>query len=137
MRRGRPPQGIGHVDQVPTSDETKRRLKLILETLSGAKSVAEVCAALGVSEGHFHRLREAALAGAAAALEPRPAGRPVTAAAATASRVAELEAEVVELKLDLRAAQIREELAVVLPGVLLPRGGEAAKKKGGGRPVGG
>ena len=84
---------------------------------------------LGVTESHFHRLREKALEGAAAALEPRPAGRPPTKSDAAASEVEALKAQVTELKLDLRAAEIREELAIVMPHVLLPRHEGVGKKK--------
>ena len=55
-------------------------------------------------------------------LEPRPAGRPE---AGPDARVATLEAEVRELRIGLRAAQVREEIAILLPR-LRRRGGRAA-----------
>lgn len=132
MKRGRPPRKAAHADSVSASNETKARLKVILQTLSGEKSVEQACAELGVNESHFHRLREKALAGAAAALEPRPVGRPRAEEDAAVSEVAALRAELGELKLDLRASQIREELALTMPHVLLPRAGRLGGKKGGG-----
>ncbi len=133
MKRGRPPRGAEHAERVAASAETKSRLKTILQTLSGEKSVEEACRELEVTETHFHRLREKALAGAAAALEPKAAGRPRTEPDRETSEMAALKAQVQELKLDLRAAQIREELAVVMPQVLLPREESGAEKKGGGK----
>ena len=118
MGRGRPPLGGEHVDGLEGSDEAKRRLKRILQTASGELSVAEASHDIGVTETHFHRLRETALAGAIAALEPKPAGRPRKEAPAVATHVAELESEVRELKIDLRASQLREEIAVVMPHLL-------------------
>jgi hypothetical protein len=120
------------VEKVSGSAETKKRLKVILETLSGERSVEDACATLGVKEAQFHRLREEALAGAAAALEPRPSGRPRHEQDASAAEVAALKAEVLELKVNLRAAEIREELALTMPHVLVSKVAALAKKKGGG-----
>jgi hypothetical protein len=125
-RRGRPGRGVEHVERVESSEETKRRLKLILQTLSGELSVSAACETLGVSEPHFHRLRERALTGAAEALEPRPAGRPAISRDASDTRVAELEDKLEEMKLELHASQVREQIAVLMPHLLLPVG-EAKK----------
>jgi hypothetical protein len=130
-RRGRPGLGVDHVDRADGSDEAKQRLKAILQTLSGALSVSEACALLGVSEPHFARLRERALSGAAEALEPRPAGRPAEVLDETDIRVAELEDKLGELTLELRASQVREQIAVLMPHLLQPAG--ASKKKRGRR----
>src|SRR5690349_25008390 len=113
-RRGRPGLGVEHVENVDASDETKQRLKAILQTLSGELSVAEACGKLGVSEPHFYRLRERALTGAAEALEPRPAGRPPPEVVEADARVAELEDHLGELTLELRAAPVGVEVAVVV-----------------------
>tara|TARA_B100001750_G_scaffold115557_3_gene91568 strand:+ start:590 stop:1000 length:411 start_codon:yes stop_codon:yes gene_type:complete len=109
------------VDRVEASGEAKTRLQRIVQTLTGEVSVAEACADLGVSESHFHRLRDRALAGAAEALEPRPAGRPRGATPTAAQeRIAELEDDLTEMQFQLRAAELREELALVMPHVLRP-----------------
>lgn len=129
-RRGRPGLGAGHVEGVESSDDTKQRLKVILQTLSGELSVLQACETLGVSEPHFHRLRERALTGAAEALEPRPAGRPAAALDPGLARMAELEEQVAQMSLELRASQVREQIAVLMPHLLLPAGqpSGAAKK---------
>lgn len=121
-RRGRPPLKAEHVRRVEGSEEARARLALILRTLGGELSVAEASAQLGVSESHFHRLRERALAGAAEALEPRPAGRPPSVEDPADARVAALQEQLKDMELELRAAQVREQLAMVMPHVLQPPG---------------
>ena len=102
---------------------------MILRTLSGELSVGEACEKLGVSEPHLHRLRERALAGAAEALEPRPAGRRAEVPDPVDARVAELEAQLDELTLELRASQVREQIAVPMPSLLQPPGGQKKKRR--------
>lgn len=128
MARGRPPLGAGHVERLEGAPLSKQRLGIILRTLSGELTVDDACAEMGVSPAQFHRLRERALEGALAALAPGTAGRPA-AAPAPPSRVAELEAEVRDLKIDLRASQLREEIAVLMPHLLRPAPSAASKKK--------
>lgn len=128
--RGRPPLGTEHVHKLDGDAETKERLRVILETLSGELSAAEACEQLGIGPSQLARLRERALAGALAALAPRPPGRPAAPPPEDdADRVAELEAEVQELMIELRASQLREEIAIIMPHLLRPT---AAKKKTGG-----
>jgi hypothetical protein len=103
------------VEQLQGSPEPKRRLKMILQTLRGELSLQEACARLDLSPQRFHQLREEALQAALAALEPRPLGRPPHAASAAQLRVADLEQQVADLDVQLRAAQAREEIALVLP----------------------
>ncbi len=109
------------------SDEAKRRLRVILETIAGRWSVADACRELDISEARFHQLRDGALKGALGALEPGPVGRPPGARAEEDGQLAALEEEVKELRIDLRASQIREEIAAVMPHLLKPR--EDAVKK--------
>jgi hypothetical protein len=127
---GRPPKGAEHAKGVEGSSEAKQRLELILRTLSGDATITEVCAELNISEAHFHRLRERALQGAAQALETRAAGRPRAAPQPVApERVAQLQQQVRDLELELMAAQVREEVALVMPQLLQPTPEQARKKK--------
>jgi len=121
VSRGRPPKGAGLVDGLESSALAKERLKIILQTIAGELSVVDACARLSVSEARFHELRAEALQAAAAQLEPKPAGRPAAIISREAQEAAALKAQIQELKIDLRAAQIREELALVMPHVLKPR----------------
>lgn len=125
-RRGRPGLGARHAHGSEGSEHAKLRAELILRVLAGEITVTEAAASLGVSEAHFHRLRERAIEGAIEALEPRPAGRPAAEVDPRDARIAELELLLHERNVDLRAAQLREEIALVMPHLLVRRGGEAA-----------
>jgi hypothetical protein len=57
MPRGRRTSGAALVDALGGSLEAKRRLKLALETLSGAKRVVDACKELGLCEALFYRYR--------------------------------------------------------------------------------
>lgn len=127
IARGRKALGPRKALRMEGSDEAKRRLRVILETIAGRWTVADACRELGISEARFHQLRDGALKGALGALEPGPVGRPPGAQAEEDGRLAALEAEVKELRIDLRASQIREEIAAVMPHLLKPR--EDAVKK--------
>jgi hypothetical protein len=123
MARGRRPEWAGMVDHLEGSAVAKSRLLAILATAAGQRTQAEACLELGFSERRFHALRGRMLQAALAGLEPRPAGRrprPST----DDDRVRALETTVRELRLDLQAAQVREEIALVMPR-LLQRGRRA------------
>jgi Integrase core domain/Helix-turn-helix domain len=113
--RGRQPSGPEYVESLPGSEQAKQRLRVILETMTGAYGVAEACRRLDISEPRFYQLRAELLQAAIERLEPRPAGRPRQGAAEAASDVAALEARVNELETELRAAQLRQEIAVAMP----------------------
>ena len=110
----RPPEGVGHVNRLDGPEDLKRRLRVLLDTLSGRVSVAQACEELGVSESRLHELRREALEGALGALMPKPAGRPATVESGTA-REKELESRIEELEVDLQAALVRTELALAMP----------------------
>ena len=63
--RGRRPSGPQYVQQLTGSDQAKKRLRVVLETLSGTCRVQEACRQLNISEPRFHQLRTEALAAAA------------------------------------------------------------------------
>ena len=108
-------------DHCEGTAEAKRRLRVILETLGGTKSVKEACAELGLGEARFHELRTVVLAGAVKNLELGAAGRPRREEPAGERRLRELEAEIRALKFQLHAANVREELAIAMPHLLRPR----------------
>ena len=123
MSRGRPPLGPELAERVEGSAPAKERLKLFLATLAGQLSVPAACEKLGLSEARFHEQRAEWLQASVAALEPKPLGRPVVQVAVEAQELASLKQQVQTLKIDLRAAQIREQLALLMPHVLQPRKG--------------
>jgi len=114
-RRGRKPLGAEHVTQLAGSETARERLRLIVRALAGELSVPDACEALGIGESRFHQLRQEALQGALAALEPRPTGRPSQPPEPGAARIAALERELREREWELQACRIRLELAEALP----------------------
>jgi hypothetical protein len=107
------------VDGCEASDHAKHRARVFLETLTGLKTVPEACAELGLGEAAFHEARRKMLQAAVVSAEPAPPGRP--AAITTIDpvvaqvRIAELEVERNRLRVELEAARIREEIALVMP----------------------
>lgn len=114
-RRGRKPSGAGLVARLDGSERAKKRLQCFLETISGKMSVPDACRELGIGEAMFHRARSQWLEDSLACLEPRPMGRPPLDEDPASEDAAALKKQIVELRLHLRAAQIREKIAVVMP----------------------
>ena len=121
MGRGRPPLGPELVNTLDGSELAKQRLRVVLQTISGELTVPQACARLQLSEARFHELRSACLQTACAAFEPKAVGRPAPPPPTEQEqKIQHLEQQLTELKVDLRAAQIREELALLMPEVLVP-----------------
>ena len=113
--RGRKPAGPAAVARLAGSPQAKERLSVVLETLAGSCRVTQACARLGLSEPRFDQLRGQVLQAGLASLEPKAVGRPRRPAAA--AQVQALEARVAELEIELAAAQVRAEIALILPRV--------------------
>jgi hypothetical protein len=120
MTRGRKPNVARLVQRWQGTAEAKARLTAILATLSGKQTVAQACSLLGVGERGFYKLRDRFLQAALLCFEPRGPGRPpvLNSDSAAARRVTELEAALRDVRVDLRAARIREEIAMALPHLL-------------------
>src|SRR5260370_16596942 len=116
--RGRHPAGPNYVDKLAASVVAKDRLKEVLETMVGEGRVQEACQRLGVCEQRFHQLRQEAMEGALAALEPGVPGRPAQTVSPEQERIGALEEEVAALKGEVRAPKGREEIALASPPVL-------------------
>jgi len=114
-RRGRKPTGANLVEALEGSERAKARVRAIIETVSGQRTIPEVCEELGIRESMFHRVRSEGLQAAINRLEPRPLGRPPQQQSPQDLRVAELEEEILRLQLELKAAEVRRELAEQLP----------------------
>jgi len=82
--------------------------------------VPDACEQLGIGDSRFHALRGQWLQAALQLLEPRPLGRPPQAvdAAPWQARLQALEAENRTLRQQLAAAEVRRELAEILPHVV-------------------
>jgi len=129
-RRGRKPTGTNLVEHLEGSERAKARLKAILETLSGERSIPEVCEELGIQESMFHRVRSEVLQTALDRLEPRPLGRPPLQPSPHDLLVAELEAKNLGLQSELKAAEVRRELAEQLPRLAKPKSIKPASEPG-------
>ena len=127
-RRGRKPTGAKLVEHLDGSERAKARLKAILQTLSGERSIPEACEELGIAESLFHRVRGEVLQTALSRLEPRPLGRPPSPPSPGDGRRAELQEENLRLQTELKAAEVRRELAEKLPRLAKPRPAMPGKK---------
>jgi hypothetical protein len=114
-RRGRKPTGANLVEGLEGSQRAKLRLKAILETLSGQRTIPDACDELGIQETMFHRVRSEVLQTALNRLEPRPLGRPPRQSSLQDGRISDLEQANLQLRVELQAAEIRRELAENLP----------------------
>ena len=76
MPRGRPAKGPKLVEGLEGSDEAKKRLEVVLETIAGKIGIDEACETLDIGKTAFHKLRARVLQSALIDLEPKPLGRP-------------------------------------------------------------
>ena len=124
--RGRRAAGPELVQRLPGAAEARQRLEVILRTLSGELGIKQASALLGITPQRLHMLRQEALQAALAALEPRPLGRPRQQPTPAEEQIHDLQCQVEQLQRELGCSQLREHLAVLLPGRTEP--GE--KKRG-------
>jgi len=87
----------------------------------------EACVELGIGETRFHQLRETALQAALVAIARKPAGRPSLGSVSESELIRRQEERIEELELALHEAQVREEIALVLPQVRIVANGETAE----------
>jgi hypothetical protein len=110
----RPTKGLQHVDALVGDEQAKERLKWILRTLLGLRTVQEALAALGIGRTYFAMLRTRALESAHGGLSPRPCGRPKRESAASVAELEALRRRVAELEHENAELQARLALAPVL-----------------------
>jgi HAMP domain-containing protein len=113
--RGRQPPGPEFVYRLQGSAQSKQRACVILQTLAGQLSLEAASAELVLSTQRLHELRQRGLQALVDSLEAQSAGRPRHTPAESAE-VAALRAEVARLRQELQAAQLRNEIAALLPG---------------------
>jgi transposase InsO family protein len=129
MKTGRPPKGSGLVERLEASPGAKERAKVIIGTLQEELTVREACEQLGISEARFHQLRDRFLLGGMKGLEPRLGGRPRQGDPEAELRQMELEERITQLEKELKAAELRAQIALVMPH-LLKEPGRSEKKDG-------
>ena len=126
--RGRYPSGPEYVDHLEGSPQAKQRLRVVLETMTGKYRVQEACQLLDICEQRFHQLRAELLQAALQHLEAKPTGRPRRPPLPVEAEA--IREELADMELELRVAQVREEIALALPHVAVrPLGEEAAARK--------
>ncbi len=130
MAAGRRTSGVELVTALEGSSEAKRRLKLILQTLSGETRVVDACKDLDVCEALFYRFRHDCLRQSLQSLEPRPTGRPRKDAAVAAEELQRLKAQNEALRRRVAALEVREEIALSAPGLLSRAAGKKTRPKG-------
>jgi cytochrome P450 len=117
MNRGRPVKGASLIDGLEGSDLAKLRLKVILETLAGERTIAQACEALGIGETAFYKLRERTLRDALGSLEPRARGRPRKDPEPAAQADA-MQRQIDAMQMEMHAGRIREQIALIMPHLL-------------------
>jgi hypothetical protein len=121
-RRGRPHEGAELVDKLDDcSDEARRRLKVIFQTLAGSFTVDEACETLGIRRSAFHKLRGQFIGHAVHLLEPRTPGRRPKVVTPEQLEIRRLRRENERLAFELKAQRIREEIGLVMPHLLKRR----------------
>ena len=118
MHAGRPPLGSELVQRLEGSEHARRRLKLMLQTLAGHKTVVEASRELGISQQAFFERRAQWLQASLQELEPKAVGRPRREADERDAQIQQMQQRIVELEASVRAAKVREEIAMVMPHVL-------------------
>ena len=140
MTAGRPVTGPELVADLEGSEAAKRRVKVILETVAGQRTIFEACRELGIGKTAVHELRKRVLQAALSDAEPRPVGRPAKEEpVVAASEVEKLKTENERLRTDLEIAQVREEILLAMPEVFERGGGKktAPSRPQGKKPKGG
>ncbi len=129
-RRGRPHEGPELADKLEDcSEEARQRLKVIFQTLAGAFTIEQACAILGIRRSAFHKLRSGFIRQAVHLLEPRTPGRRKKQITPEQMEIERLRQENAQLRFELKAQQIREEIGLLMPHLLKQRADHAAKKK--------
>lgn len=105
------------VEDLEGSRRAKERLRAMVETLTGEKTVVAACAEVGLSEARFYEERRHMLQEAVESLEPRRMGRPRKKEPVSEEELVALRTRVAELELELKAREIREEIALAMPEV--------------------
>jgi hypothetical protein len=131
MARGQAREPEQRVERLEGSAEAKSRMVAVLEALVGRRTLAQAALGLGISERRLRRLRTILLQAALTSMEPRPLGRPARRSSESGRSLAALESQVRSLRIDLRAAQVREEIALAMPHLLQRRhrSKKAARRK--------
>ena len=109
----RPNKGLDHIDGLQGDRTEKHRLRCILSTLLGLRSVAEVCIELAIGRTYFAMLRVRVLQACLDALAARPTGRPRRVPVEVQQEIAAMRQRIAELEQENRLLNARLELATL------------------------
>ena len=127
--RGRPREGAELVEKLEEcSQQARTRLKTIFQTVAGELTVEQACAMLGINRSAFNKMRSGFMANAVQLLEPRPSGRKKRIVTAEQTEIQRLREENDQLKFQVKAQQVREEIGILMPHLLKEPASEAGKK---------
>lgn len=122
-----PPHGDDHEWQTSrgasarrSARRARRRSPPASRDPGDGRTIASACEELGIKPARFHELRTQALQGAVEAIAPGSAGRPPLPDTLPDPKVVELEAKIRDLDLELRATQVREQIALTMPHLIKP-----------------
>jgi hypothetical protein len=132
---GRRPLGIDLVERMQGDPRAKERLMAVLESLHGDGPVSELASICGVGRSRFYELRDQALWGALWALHPERRGPKPREIDERDERIASLEGEIDSLRVQLVAARVRTEVALVMPHLLREPSTKVPKRSRRGRAV--
>ena len=133
-RRGRPALGAELLESIEgASPIARERLEAIVRTLSGEWTLEEACEHLGVGRSWFCEMRSRFLRESAPLLEPRRPGPPPRVETEAERNTKELRQRLDELQIEVEAAQVREEIARVMPRSKSPSGKRGKKRRRRGR----
>lgn len=110
----RPTKGADHVMALSGTRESKRRAKLILDTISGTRSVNEACELLGISTSQFANLRTQFLQYGLAGLQPKAVGRPRRVPQEVQEELQALRDQVVGLQRENQVLKVQTEVSGLL-----------------------
>lgn len=127
--RGRYPAGVEYVDKVEGSKLAKERARAILRTMLGELRWQEACQELGIHETRLHQMRHGAVQAFVGSQEPGTAGRPSRTSTPEAERIRELERLLADKDLEVQQAQVREEIALILPQVAERESGKKTRRQ--------
>lgn len=130
MPAGRRPLRSELVERTEGTAKAKQRLRQIIETLGGERSVDSACEELGMSPAMFYKLRARFLKEAVAGLEQRTPGVKPRHTQEAAAEIDELRRRVEELEDELARSHLREEIALVTTRTTLRAVENEAAKKG-------
>ncbi len=118
MKAGRPIKGSELVNNLDGDEESKARLKMILDTIAGRITIKEACEKLDISESRFYKLRTDILQSALINLEPKPKGRPGLQVDEKHKEIEELKDELRRLRLDNKVLELKSQFSALAPHLL-------------------